>query len=418
MLLRKERLIIIVILRRHPRCREGSLLMEKTLQLAMENKDYIVEMRRHFHSHPEVSEHEENTCKRVCEELEKMGLEPKVVCTSGTGVMCDITGKGPGKTIALRADMDALSVQELNDVPYKSTVDGLMHACGHDAHTATLLGAAKILNACREDFNGTDRLLFQPAEETAYGARAMIEAGCLDGVDATMGTHVNSNLKAGTFSVEAGPRLAAANWFKYKFIGKPGHGALPHQGIDAGLAACAAALDLQHLVSREFPADKPLVITVGRIEAGTRFNVIAAEATLEGTVRCFDPEVFKAVPAAMERVMRGVADAYRCELVVERADAITLPCYNPDQASARGKATVLKLFGEDGIGFSPAQMGGEDYSFMMDKVPDSLYVSVGTSNPEKGSAEPHHSGRFNVDEDALPGASAMYAQYAMDYLNE
>ena len=269
--------------------------MEKFLQLAMENKDYIIEMRRYLHQNPEPSEQEVNTCKKVCEELKKMGLEPKVVCTSQTGVMCDIKGSQPGKTIALRADMDALSVQELNDVCYKSTVDGLMHACGHDAHTATLLGAAKILSACKDDFKGTVRLLFQPAEETAYGAKAMIEAGCLDGVDATMGTHVNSSLESGKISVQAGPRLAAANWFKYRLIGKPGHGALPHQGIDAGLAACSAALNLQHLVSREFPSDKPLVITIGKIEAGTRFNVIAAEATLEGTVRCFDPDVFREV---------------------------------------------------------------------------------------------------------------------------
>ncbi len=392
--------------------------MEKTLQLAMENKDYIVEMRRHFHCNPEPSEHEVNTSKRIYEELEKMGLEPKMVCSSGTGVMCDIKGKGPGKTIALRADMDALSVQELNDVPYKSTVDGMMHACGHDAHTATLLGAAKILNACRDDFNGTVRLLFQPAEETAYGAKAMIEAGCLDGVDATMGTHVNPAIKAGTFSVEAGPRLAAATWFKYRFIGKPGHGAQPHQGVDAGLAACAAALDLQHIVSREFPADKPLVITIGKIEAGTRFNVIAAEAVLEGTVRCYDPEIFRAVPASMERVVKGVADAYRCELVVEKHDALTMPCYNPEAPTLRGQATVKKLFGEEGLAHVAPTMGGEDYSFMMDKVADSLFINVGTGNAEKGCCEPNHSGRFNVDEEALPGASAVYAQYAIDYLNE
>ena len=392
--------------------------MEKTMQLAMENKDYIVEMRRHFHSHPEASEHEVNTSKRIFEELEKMGLEPKMVCSSGTGVMCDIKGKGPGKTIALRADMDALSVQELNDVPYKSTVDGMMHACGHDAHTATLLGAAKILTACRDDFNGTVRLLFQPAEETGYGAKAMIEDGCLDGVDATMGTHVNPSIKAGTFSVEAGPRLAAATWFKYRFIGKPGHGAQPHQGVDAGLAACAAALDLQHVVSREFPADQPLVITIGKIEAGTRFNVIAAEATLEGTVRCYDPDIFRAVPASMERVVKSVADAYRCQLVVEKHDAVTMPCYNPDAPTLRGQATVKKLFGEEGLAHVPASMGGEDYSFMMDKVADSLFINVGTGNTEKGCCEPNHSGRFNVDEDALPGASAVYAQYAMDYLNE
>ena len=392
--------------------------MEKTMQLAMENKDYIVEMRRHFHSHPEASEHEVNTSKRIFEELEKMGLEPKMVCSSGTGVMCDIKGKGPGKTIALRADMDALSVQELNDVPYKSTVAGVMHACGHDAHTATLLGAAKILTACRDDFNGTVRLLFQPAEETGYGAKAMIEDGCLDGVDATMGTHVNPSIKAGTFSVEAGPRLAAATWFKYRFIGKPGHGAQPHQGVDAGLAACAAALDLQHVVSREFPADQPLVITIGKIEAGTRFNVIAAEATLEGTVRCYDPDIFRAVPASMERVVKSVADAYRCQLVVEKHDAVTMPCYNPDAPTLRGQATVKKLFGEEGLAHVPASMGGEDYSFMMDKVADSLFINVGTGNAEKGCCEPNHSGRFNVDEDALPGASAVYAQYAMDYLNE
>ena len=392
--------------------------MEKTMQLAMENKDYIVEMRRHFHSHPEASEHEVNTSKRIFEELEKMGLEPKMVCSSGTGVMCDIKGKGPGKTIALRADMDALSVQELNDVPYKSTVDGMMHACGHDAHTATLLGAAKILTACRDDFNGTVRLLFQPAEETGYGAKAMIEDGCLDGVDATMGTHVNPSIKAGTFSVEAGPRLAAATWFKYRFIGKPGHGAQPHQGVDAGLAACAAALDLQHVVSREFPADQPLVITIGKIEAGTRFNVIAAEATLEGTVRCYDPDIFRAVPASMARVVKSVADAYRCQLVVEKHDAVTMPCYNPDAPTLRGQATVKKLFGEEGLAHVPASMGGEDYSFMMDKVADSLLINVGTGNAEKGCCEPNHSGRFNVDEDALPGASAVYAQYAMDYLNE
>lgn len=392
--------------------------MEKFLQLAMENKDYIIKMRRYLHQNPEPSEQEVNTCKKVCEELKKMGLEPKVVCTSQTGVMCDIKGSQPGKTIALRADMDALSVQELNDVCYKSTVDGLMHACGHDAHTATLLGAAKILSACKDDFKGTVRLLFQPAEETAYGAKAMIEAGCLDGVDATMGTHVNSSLESGKISVQAGPRLAAANWFKYRLIGKPGHGALPHQGIDAGLAACSAALNLQHLVSREFPSDKPLVITIGKIEAGTRFNVIAAEATLEGTVRCFDPDVFREVPDAMERVMKGIADAYRCQLVVEKAEPVTMPCYNPEIPAARAEKTVKKLFGDAGIGFAPAQMGGEDYSFMMDKIPDSVFAHIGTANPDKGTAEPHHSGHFNVDEDALPGASALYAQYAVDYLNE
>ena len=392
--------------------------MNNILQLALEQQEYMTSMRRHFHQNPEPSEHEVNTCKRVCEELEKMGLEPKVVCSSKTGVICDIKGDLPGKTIALRADTDALSVQELNDVCYKSAVDGMMHACGHDAHAASLLGAARILSASRDQIRGTVRLLFQPAEETAYGAKAMIEDGCLDGVDATLGTHVNSSLETGRISVQEGARLAAANWFKYRFVGKPGHGALPHQGIDAGLAACSAAVNLQSLISREFPTDQPLVITIGRIDAGTRFNVIAADATLEGTVRCFDPEIFKQVPAAMERMMKGIAKAYRCELVVERAEAITMPCYNPPASSKRAEQALLSLFGQDGIGFAPTQMGGEDYSFMMDKVADSLFAFVGSAGPDENTTHPHHSGSFDVDERALVNAAALYAQYAIDYLNE
>lgn len=392
--------------------------MNKILQLALEQQEYMTSIRRQIHQHPEPSEHEVNTCKKICEELEKIGLKPKVVCASKTGVMCDIPGAHPGKTIALRADTDALSVQELNDVCYKSTVDGLMHACGHDAHTASLLGAARILTASKDQIKGTVRLLFQPAEETAYGAKAMIEDGCLDGVDATLGTHVNSSLATGKICLQEGPRLAAANWFKYRFIGKPGHGALPHQGIDAGLAACAGAVNLQSLVSREFPADQPLVITIGRINAGTRFNVIAADATLEGTMRCFDPEIFKQAPAAMERMLEGIAKAYRCQLVVERAEAVTMPCCNPPLSSKRGEQTLIKLFGQEGIGSSPLQMGGEDYSFMMDKVPDSLFAQIGSAGPDGHSSHPHHSGNFDVDEKALVNAAALYAQYAVDYLNE
>ena len=393
--------------------------MEKTMELALENKDYVIQMRRYFHENPEASEHEVNTCKVVCEELKKMGLEPQVVGKLGTGVMVEIKGDQPGKTIALRADMDALSVQELNDFSFKSKVDGLMHACGHDGHTATLLGAAKVLLACKDQIKGTVRLLFQPAEEVATGAKDMIDAGCLDGVDATMAIHLWSDVKSGTISVEAGPRMAAANWFKYRLKGKPGHGALPHQGIDAGLAASAAALNMQHIVSREFPASEPLVITIGHIESGTRFNVIAAEALLEGTVRCFNLEAFcKGVPEAMLRVVEGTADAYRCEVTEKFVFEATLPCNKPEEASARATKTVKKLLGEEGVGKLPPLMGGEDYSFIMNKVPDSLIAFVGIGDPEKGTDEPHHSGCFKIDEDCLPNSVAFYAQYAIDYLNE
>ena len=281
--------------------------MEKTVTLAQTYKDYMIALRREFHQNPEASGEEYNTSRRVAEELKVMGLSPNIVCKTGVAVDIEGTGTGKGKTVALRADMDALSVQEINDVPYKSKVDGLMHACGHDGHTASLLGAARILSECRDQFSGVVRLLFQPAEEIAVGAPAMIEAGLLDGVDGTLGIHLWSGVKSGTISVEAGPRMAAANIFKYKIIGKPGHGALPHEGVDAGLAASAIVLNLQSLVSREFTALAPLVITVGRIESGTRWNVIASEATIEGTVRCFDPDIFRQVPDVMWRVIRDTA---------------------------------------------------------------------------------------------------------------
>lgn len=393
--------------------------MEKTMQLAIENKEYVIGMRRHFHQNPELSEHEVNTSKRVMEELAQMGLAPQRVGKLGTGVMCEIKGSQPGRTIALRADMDALNVQELNDYSYKSNVDGRMHACGHDGHTATLLGAAKVLLECRDQIKGCVRLLFQPAEEVATGALDMIEAGCLDGVDALMGIHLWSEIPSGTISVDQGPRMAAANWFIYRLKGKPGHGALPHQGIDAGLAAASAALNLQTVVSREFPANEPIVITIGRIQSGTRFNVIAADAVLEGTVRCFNAEAFKhGIPEAMHRIIAGTAEAYRCELYEETIVEATLPCNNPAASADRAAATVTKLLGSKGIYKLPPLMGGEDYSFMMDIVPDSLIAFVGVGDPAKGTDEPHHSGRFKLDEDCLQNSVAFYAQYALDYLNE
>lgn len=390
--------------------------MEKTVMLAQESKDYMIAMRREFHQNPEISGKEVNTCRRVVEELTAMGLSPKVVCD--TGVVVDITGATPGKTVALRADMDALSVQELNDVPYKSTVDGVMHACGHDGHTASLLGAARILNQCRDEIRGTVRLLFQPAEEIAVGAPAMIGEGLLDDVDGVLGIHLWSGVKSGTISVEGGPRMAAANIFKYKIIGKPGHGALPHEGVDAGLAASAVVLNLQSLVSREFTALAPLVVTVGKIESGTRWNVIASEATIEGTVRCFDPDIFKQVPDVMWRVIRDTAAAYRCEAQVLDARAITLPCVNPEPTAQFATGVVEKLFGKEAVALFPLQMGGEDFSFMMEKVPDSLIAFVGIGNPEKGSDVPHHAGNFQIDEDALSMSAAFYAQYAIDFLNK
>ncbi|NLT57845.1 MAG: amidohydrolase [Clostridiales bacterium] len=390
--------------------------MEKTYQVARENAEYITAMRRDFHMHPEPSKEEFRTCERIVEELRGMGLEPRVVAV--TGVVCDIRGDRPGKTIGLRADHDALSVQELNEVPYKSKLDGMMHACGHDGHAASLLGAARVLLACRDQIRGTVRLLFQPGEEIGYGAKAMIKEGCLEGVDATFAIHLASGIPTGQVDVAAGPKSAAASMFGYRLVGGPGHGASPHQGVDAGLCMSACVLNLQSVVSREFDPMEPLVLTVGKLNSGTRWNVIASEATFEGTVRTYNPKTFKKVPEAMDRIVNETAAAYRCQAERLFYEELTVPVVNPEQATARARRTVEKLLGESAVVSRPASAGGEDYSFMMEAVADSILCNMGSGNPDKDSCHPHHSGRFDIDEEALVNSAAMYAQYSIDFLSE
>ncbi len=386
--------------------------MEKIVDIAKKHFDYVVEMRREFHKFPEPSFEEVRTCKRICEELEKMGIPHKVV--AGTGVMATIKGAKEGKTVALRADIDALTVLELNECDYKSTNEGVSHACGHDAHAATLLGAAKILMEVKDEIAGEIRLLFQPAEEIGKGALKMIEEGCLEGVDRAMGIHIWSNLPVGKVSCEVGPRMAAADFYKFKVTGKAGHGAMPHEGIDAGLASASIMMNLQSIVSREISPFIPTVVTVGKIESGTRFNVIASEANVEGTVRTFSRDVQGSVQGIMERIIKNTASAYRCEAEMLDYHILTTPCINPEAASKRAYDAVAKNFGQDAITNYDLQMGGEDYCFIMDVVPDSVLCFVGCGNPEKGADKPQHAGDFKIDEDGMLYSMTLYAQYAID----
>jgi len=261
-------------------------------------------------------------------------------------------------------------------------------------------------------------LLFQPAEELGWGALEMIADNCLEGLDATFALHMAADLPAGKVDVSEGPRLMAANYFKYRIDGSPGHGASPHLGVDAGLAMSACVMNLQSVVSREFSSLEPLVVTVGKMEAGTRFNVIASQAHFEGTVRTFDPGIFNAVPDVMTRIIKETAAAFRCTAEEVFTERLTVPCVNPHLAHTRATKTAIKLFGDDSIVSKPMSAGGEDYSFMMEKVPDSLVCWIGCNNPEKGACHPHHAGLFDIDEDVLVVAAAMYAQYAIDFLCE
>lgn len=383
-------------------------------ELVKKNKGYVINLRREFHSNPEVSFKEYETSNRVKEELDKMGVE--YISVAGTGVVATIKGNKPGKTVALRGDMDALTVKELNNMDFKSHNDGIMHACGHDGHTSMLLGAAKVLNELRDEIKGTVKLFFQPAEETAQGAHAMIKDGVMEGIDSIFGIHLWADIDTGKVSVEEGPRMAAADWFSINVKGKGGHGSAPQQCVDAVVVSSAIVMNLQSIVSREIHPNEPLVLTVGMLNSGSRFNVVAENGYMEGTTRSFNPKLRKNLPQMMERVIKSTAETYRAEASLD-FKFITAPVINDSKCSKIAEQAVEKILGKDGITKFEKITGGEDISHFMELAPGAL-AFVGCRNEKKGAFYPHHSGCFNIDEDALEIGTNLYAQYAIDFLNE
>jgi len=382
--------------------------------LAKNVKDYVIDLRREFHMYPERSGEEFRTSQRAKEELDKLGIP--YTTAGGTGVIGIIKGEKPGKTVALRADMDALEVYEKNDIPYKSKTDGLMHACGHDGHTAMLLGAAKVLSMIKNELKGCVKLFFQPAEEIAQGALKMIDDGAMEGVDSVFAIHLWSGLPMGKISVEAGPRMAAVDVFDITVNGKGGHGSAPHEGVDALVAASDIVMALQTIVSRELSPLEPVVVTVGKLVAGTRFNVLASEAKLEGTNRYFNPKIKDVLPQAIERMAKNVAAGYRAEAHLNYQFA-TSPVINDPECSALATRAVEKILGKDGLIEYEKVMGGEDFAEFLKEAPGALAL-VGIGNEEKKTTYPHHHPNFNIDEDALEIGVALYVQYALDYLNQ
>ena len=386
----------------------------KTKELAKEHRQYVIDLRREFHSHPETGWNEVETSKRIKRELGKLGIP--FVPIAGTGVLGAISGERDGKTVALRADMDALEIQEDNDVSYRSRNDGICHACGHDAHMAMLLGAARILNALKEEINGTVRLIFQPAEEALNGALTVIEEGGLDGVDGIFGMHVLGLMPAGRVSVGSGAKMASADRFKITVRGKSGHGAVPDESVDAVVAASAIVMSLQSIVSREMNPREPVVVSMGTFHAGARFNIIAGTAELEGTTRCFDKEIGERLPGIIERVVSNTADAYRAEAELEYISAVP-PTVNDPRCANRAESVVEQAFGRDVLLDEPPSMVSEDFSYFAEKVPG-VYVFLGGMNEEKDAFYANHHERFNIDEDALEIGTILNAQYAIDFLKE
>jgi amidohydrolase len=380
---------------------------------ALLQEEYVRGLRREFHRHPEPSWGEERTASRVEEELTAMGIEHKRIAK--TGVMAWIPGGKPGKTVALRADMDALEIFELNDLEFKSEIDGMMHGCGHDGHTAMLLGAAKILKSKRDELCGTVRFLFQPAEEYVQGAKVMIKDGCLDGVDGILGIHLWADLPTGVVSVEAGPRMASSDNFVINVKGKGGHGANPHQTIDAVVVGAAIVRDLQTIASRKSSPLDPVVVTIGRFASGSRFNVIAQEAKLEGTARCFTPQLRDDLEEHIGRIASEVAKAYRATIEMDYSRGVAA-LINDESCSEIAAGSVAKILSPEAVQPMIKTTGSEDMAEYLCRVPG-LIAFVGTADPKKEEIFPHHNPKFDIDEDSLVHGTALYVQFAIDFLN-
>lgn len=382
-------------------------------ELVKKNKDYIISLRREFHKNPEPSFKEFNTSKRIKEELDKMGIE-YISCAS-TGVIATIKGNHPGKTVALRGDIDALSVQELNTIDYKSQVPGMMHACGHDGHTSMLLGAAKTLCDLKDKIHGTIKLFFQPAEEIGEGAKAMIKDGAMNGVDSIFGIHLWSNINTGEISVESGPRMASGDWFSIDITGKGGHGSAPHECIDSLVVASSIVVNLQNIVSRQVNPLDPLVLSIGMLKSGSRFNVIAESAYMEGTTRCFNLNLRRELPNMMESIINNIANSYGAKSSLNY-NFLLPPTINDSKCSFIAEIAAEKIVGKNRVIKFEKITGSEDFSFFLEKAPGAL-AFVGCRNEKKSACYSHHSGNFNIDEDSLDIGTNLYVNYAIDYLN-
>ena len=385
-------------------------------ETAQKYSDYVVDIRRKIHRNPELSTQEFETSKLVQEELDKIGVPYEICGELGTGVLATVKGALPGKTILIRGDMDALPVVEEADVPFKSEHEGKMHACGHDCHTSSLLTAAHILNDIKDELHGTVKLAFQPAEETAQGAKDMIAGGALEGVDGVYGMHVWSGVPVGTACAAAGGRMASAGMFEIWVQGKGGHGAEPANCIDAITCTTAIVNSLQTIVSREFRPIDAAVLTVGKIDAGFRWNVIADKAYIAGTTRCFSNEINKAFPEKIERIAKGVAEAYRCTVECKFTDLVPPTVNHPFMASIC-EGAIKTILGEDAnYDFEPTT-GGEDFAFFIDAAPEQMgaICLLGVRNEAEGCCFEHHSPKFKVDESALVNAAALYCQVADDF---
>lgn len=392
----------------------SAILLEPDVQALAADLSTI---RRQLHQHPELGFQEVETARLVSSHLAGLGLDIQTG-VARTGVVATLTGARPGRTVLVRADMDALPVLEDSAAPYKSRLDGVMHACGHDGHTSVLIGLARLLAAKRDQISGTVKLVFQPAEEGPGGAEPMIAAGVLENpkVDAALGFHLWNNLPVGQIGVRPGPVMASTDQVDIVIRGKGGHGAKPHLSVDAVVVASHVVTALQSIVSRMVNPLHSAVITVGTINGGFRHNIIAPEVRMSGTVRTYDKALREEMPWRIERLVRGVCDSMgaTCEIDYSRVYPTTV---NDPGMTRLVEVAARKVVGAANVLSVEPSMGGEDMSFFLDAVPG-CYFFLGSANPEKGLDQPHHSPAFDFDEGALPIGVQVLQQSVFDYLGE
>ena len=376
----------------------------------------VVALRRHFHMYPEVSAKEFKTAEKLEEEIKKLGLTPRRV--GETGVYTEIHGTGEGnKTIVLRADIDALAVTEEHICEYTSRHAGVMHACGHDAHTASLMGAVRLLAENRNLFGGTVRVHFQQGEEIGYGARVFIDEGLVDGADRTFGIHVASKYDAGKIALIPGPNNASVDWFRIRVTGKSAHVSTPHLGVDAAYIAAQIMVSAQAIITRRTSPMDNVLIGIGKVSAGTAYNIVASDAEMEGTIRCLTPETRAFAKSQLEILAKSIASSFGGEATLEWKD-YTSPLINDDASAKEAQKVARELFGEENVITSgEPSLGGDDFAEYILKVPG-VYAYVGSRNPdvfETGVAM--HNCHFDIDESCLLVGSSMYAAYAVAFLN-
>ncbi|MHA6259109.1 M20 metallopeptidase family protein [Sporosarcina sp. CAU 1771] len=374
----------------------------------------MVEWRRHMHQHPELSFEEVETPKMIASILEGFGIEVRRN-VGGRGVVGTIYGANPGKTIALRADFDALPIQDEKDVPYKSKVDGVMHACGHDGHTATLLAVAKVLQENRAQLSGNVVLIHQHAEELLPGgAIAMVKDGCLEGVDVVFGTHLSSDKPTGVYMYREGYVMAADTDFKIKVQGQGGHGSAPHKTVDAIAIGSQIVTQLQHIVSRHINPLTPAVVSVGSFHAGMASNVIADSAELIGTIRTYKDETLDEIEGEITTIVNGICSAFHATSEIEYVRGYPA-VYNHIEETKQFVETIKEHIGEETLIEIDPMMGGEDFAYYVKEKPG-MFFMTGARNEELGASYPHHHPKFDFDEQAMVNAGKGLISLVHHYL--